>query len=135
MGNMIVTFAAKLFNLLQKMTGKEKVCPQKWEDLGAKDKAALVTACVSFGLGFLLLFIGLFLDPAGEIDGSVITAFGTALLYAAGIFGVAMYFKTSNNEMMNSIIRKIDEVVEERIANNCGTKDGDDTNNTERRRV
>lgn len=114
----MATFAAKFYNLLSKMTTKGNTKPQCWEDLGVKDKAALVTACVSFGLGFVLLFIGLFLDPAGEIDASVITAFGTALLYAAGIFGVAMYFRSGANDMMNGIIGKMDEMIERKMMSN-----------------
>lgn len=112
---MIHTFAAKFINIVVKMFAKESASAQKWSDLNVKDKAALITACISFGLGFVLLFIGLFLDPAGEIDASVITAFGTALLYAAGIFGVAMYFKTGTNEMMNFIVEKMDEVIEKKL--------------------
>lgn len=88
---------------------------QHWRDLGVKDKAALVTACISFALGFILAFIGLFIDPKGEIDGSVITTFGTALLYAAGIFGVAMYFKTNNVELFNQMLDKIDSHIEKRM--------------------
>ncbi len=114
MKNLVVTFAAKILNKIAQMTDKERT-PQGWDDLSVKDKAALVTACVSFGLGFVLLFVGMFIDPAGEIDASVITAFGTALLYAAGIFGVAMYFKNGSNELMNGIIEKMEDMIEKKI--------------------
>lgn len=91
---------------------------QHWRDLGAKDKAAIITACLSVALGFLLVFLGMFISPMGEIDGSVLTAFGTALLYAGGIFGVAMYFKNGNNELLTSILNAVEEKIEERLKRN-----------------
>lgn len=110
-------FAAtkKLIYEKLKMNGNDKV--QRWSDLGVKDKAALVTACVSFALGFVLLFVGLFIGERGEIDGSVLTAFGTCLIYTAGIFGVAMYFKTNNAELMNRILDEMEHRFEKRKNN------------------
>lgn len=89
--------------------------PQKWRDLSVKDKAAIVTACISFFLGFVLLYAGLFISPVGEIDGSVLTGFGTALLYTAGIFGVSMYFKHGNNELFNNLMDSLEDVIEKKL--------------------
>lgn len=100
------------------MNGNEKV--QRWSDLGVKDKAALVTACISFALGFVLLFVGMFIGAKGEIDGSVLTAFGTCLIYTAGIFGVAMYFKTNNAELMNRMLDEMEHRFEHRANNRHG---------------
>lgn len=88
---------------------------QHWEDLSVKDKAAMITAVASFVLGFVLLFMGMFIGNEGEIDGSVLTAFGTCLLYTAGIFGVAMYFKTGNSELMNKVIDAMDKRIERKL--------------------
>ena len=98
-----------------KMNANKNV--QHWRDLGIKDKAALVTACISFALGFVLLFVGMFIGEVGEIDGSVLTAFGTCLIYTAGIFGVAMYFKTNNAELMNRMLDEMEHRFEKRMNN------------------
>lgn len=89
--------------------------PLHWRDLGVKDKSALVTAVISFILGFVLLFTGMFIDPAGIIDTSVLTGFGTALLYTAGIYGVALYFKNGQNEFLTTMLDAIDDRIERRL--------------------
>lgn len=112
---MMVIFAAikKLIYDRIKMNGNKNA--QHWSDLGVKDKAALVTACISFALGFVLLFVGMFIGEIGEIDGSVLTAFGTCLIYTAGIFGVAMYFKTNNAELMNRMLDEMERRFQKRM--------------------
>lgn len=62
------------------------------DELTIKDKIGYTTAVVSFILGWILLFAGFIVDPLGEINGSVLTAFGTALVYTASFLGVALYF-------------------------------------------
>ena len=96
-----------------KMNANKNV--QHWNDLGVKDKAALVTACISFGLGFVLIFVGMFIGEVGEINGSVLTAFGTCLIYTAGIFGVTMYFKTNNAELMNRMLDEMERRFQKRM--------------------
>lgn len=95
-----------------------------WRELPIKDKAALVTACVSFVLGWLIVFVGMMLPPQGEVDGSVLTAFGTALLYTAGILGVAMYFKTGNSEVMNNLLEHMEDIIERKMKERDGTDAG-----------
>lgn len=83
--------------------------PKKWSELAYKDKAAYATAILSFMLGWIILFIGLFIPPMGEIDPSVLTAFGTALVYAGSIFGVAIFLKSSKAEILERTQQLIEE--------------------------
>jgi len=93
---------------------KNKVKPASgsWAGISVKEKAAIITACISFGLGWVLLFLGLFLGEVGDISAGVLTGFGTALLYAAGIFGVAMYFKHGSTELANKIGGMVQDGIE-----------------------
>lgn len=98
---------------------------KKWSELGFRDKAAYTTGLLSFVLAFILIFAGFFVDPQGEIDGSVLTGFGTALLYCGGIFGVALYFKQGNNELMTNILNKTEEVIERKFKEKEEEKNAD----------
>lgn len=97
------------------MTVNDKNTGIPWRTLGFRDKAAYTTGLLSFVLAFVLIFAGFFVDPQGEIDGSVLTGFGTALLYCGGIFGVALYFKQGNNELMTRLLDKTEEVIERKF--------------------
>lgn len=91
---------------------------KKYSELPFKDKAAYITAIFSFFLGWIMLFIGMFLPPSGEIHPTVITAFGTALVYAASIFGFALYIKSSSSEMYNDVMDKLSKHIDERLSKN-----------------
>lgn len=57
-----------------------------------KQKAAYVTAIIAFIAGWGLTIAGFCVPPVGEISGSVLAVLGEALVYAASVFGVTLYF-------------------------------------------
>lgn len=65
--------------------------------MDVKQKAAYITAIVAFVLGWGLTIAGFCVPPTGEVSGSVLAVLGQAMLYAASVFGVTMYF---NNQMV-----------------------------------
>ena len=48
----------------------------------------LVTAAVMSMGGLLMLFCGIFIDPQGEIDGSLLIGFGEVATFAGALFGI-----------------------------------------------
>ena len=70
---------------------------QKFKELKFKDKVAYITAISSFILGWILIYAGFLVSPLGEISPSVLTAFGTALVYTASVLGISLYF---SNELI-----------------------------------
>lgn len=65
--------------------------------MDVKQKAAYVTAIAAFVMGWGLTIAGFCVPPTGEVSGSVLAILGQAMLYAASVFGVTMYF---NNQMV-----------------------------------
>lgn len=57
-----------------------------------KERAAYVTAIVSFIVGWGLTIAGFIVSPVGDVSGSVLAILGEALVYAASVFGVTLYF-------------------------------------------
>jgi hypothetical protein len=53
----------------------------------------LVTAVLLTLSGIALLFCGFWVDPEGEIDSSVLVAFGETCTFAGGLFGVDYSYK------------------------------------------
>ena len=52
----------------------------------------LIAALVVIG-GLVLLYIGIQIDPAGEIHESVLVAFGEAATFAGSLLGIDYYYK------------------------------------------
>ena len=65
--------------------------------MGFKEKAAYTTAIASFICGWGLTVAGFCVSPVGEVSGSVLAVLGEAMVYAASVFGVTLYF---NNQML-----------------------------------
>lgn len=57
-----------------------------------KDRAAYWTAIISFVVGWGMTIAGFIVEPVGEVSGSVLAVLGEAMVYAASVFGVTLYF-------------------------------------------
>ena len=60
--------------------------------MDVKQKTAFVTALIAFAAGWGLTIAGFCVPPTGEVSGSVLAVLGEAMVYAASVFGVSMYF-------------------------------------------
>lgn len=58
-----------------------------------KENAAYVTAIIAFIAGWGLTIAGFCVPPMGEVSNSVLAILGEALVYAASVFGVTLYFR------------------------------------------
>lgn len=56
----------------------------------------LIVATLLVLSGLVLLFCGFWVDPTGEIDGSVLVAFGEMCTFAGALFGVDYSYKLRN---------------------------------------
>lgn len=65
--------------------------------MDTKQKTAYWTAIIAFVCGWGLTIAGFIVSPLGEVSGSVLAVLGEAMVYAASVFGVTLYF---SNEMM-----------------------------------
>lgn len=58
-----------------------------------------VFAWVLAVIGLVLIFLGFFIDPAGEIHPSVLTAFGEILTFSGAILGIDYRYKFKTDEL------------------------------------
>ena len=68
---------------------------QEFDKLTFKEVMLHCIGLLTLGAAFMLLFMGMFIPPEGEIHDSVLTAFGISLLFVAAIYGISAYFVTS----------------------------------------
>lgn len=81
----------------------------KWMDLGVKDKVAYATALASFVLGWVLIGVAFVVAPIGQLDASVISVFGMALVYTASILGVSLYWSGKFNDFSQRVQNQIEK--------------------------
>lgn len=79
-----------------------------------KQRTAYITAIIAFVAGWGLTIAGFCVPPTGEVSGSVLAVLGEAMVYAASVFGVSMYFGHEMEKFRNDTKRYIDEINTER---------------------
>ena len=57
------------------------------------DYLQLITATVLSIGGLILLFCGIYIDPAGQIHETVLVAFGETATFAGALFGIDYVYK------------------------------------------
>lgn len=63
----------------------------EFDKLTFKDVIVYTIAILSLTAAFVLLFLGMFIPPEGEIHDSVLYAFGLALFFVGTILGFSMH--------------------------------------------
>lgn len=88
----------------------------KWRNLDIKNKLAIITAIIAFFAGWALSIAGFIVPPVGAVSDSVLWILGQGLLYAASVFGVAMYVGGEVKRMKGEVrnyMRQTEEKEEE----------------------
>ena len=88
----------------------------KWSDLTIKEKSAIVSAFIAFGLGWALSIAGFIIEPCGEVADSVLWILGQSLIYTASVFGLTSYFNAESKRMrseMDETIRRFRKEIDD----------------------
>ena len=80
-----------------------------------KQKTAYVTAVIAFAAGWGLTIAGFCVPPEGEVSGSVLAVLGEAMVYAASVFGVTMYFGHEMEQFRHDTRKYIDREIREEM--------------------
>ena len=81
---------------------------EEFDKLTIKDVLVYSLAIVSIVAAFVLLFLGLFIPPEGEIHDSVLTAYGLTLLLVGSLLGISMRIESELNKCKASITERVD---------------------------
>ncbi len=78
--------------------------------MDTKQKTAFITAIIAFVAGWGLTIAGFCVPPTGEVSGSVLAVLGEAMVYAASVFGVSMYFGHEMAKFRHDTRQYIDKI-------------------------
>lgn len=89
---------------------------QEFDKLTFKEAIVYTLASLSLITGFVLLFIGMFTEPKGEIHESVLTAFGVILIFVGSMLGISMHYTNELLQLKNAVPKLVQEFIEKNIA-------------------
>lgn len=78
-----------------------------------KQKAAFITAIISFVIGWGLTIWGFILPPKGDVSNSTLALLGEAMVYTASVFGVTLYFQNQMQKFRHDARRYMDGIRED----------------------
>ena len=84
-------------------------------DNAKKETLAYIAAYVSLFIGFGLLIAGFIVPPVGEIDNSVLYAFGEILVFVGGIMGLALHVDNKMGMAKLEMKKELTEHIEKRM--------------------
>ena len=76
---------------------------QEFDKLTFKEVIIFCMAIVTMAAGLTMLFMGMYLPPAGEIHHSVLTAFGLISIFVASLLGVSLHYDNELQKFKNNI--------------------------------
>lgn len=91
---------------------------QEFDKLTFKEALVFGLAIVCSAAGWTLLFLGMYLPPAGQIHESVLTAFGLDLVFVGSLLGISMHYANEAKKFKDSITQYVAETVGDRQKGN-----------------
>ena len=86
---------------------------EEFDKLTFKEVIIYILAVVNMFSGLTLLFIGLFIEPQGEIHGSVLTAFGSICIFVASLLGISLHYASELDKFKNSVREQLEQFTNE----------------------
>lgn len=84
---------------------------QEFDKLTFKDTLAYGLAIAASITGFVLLFLGMYIPPEGQIHETVLTAFGIILVFSGSLLGISMHYDNETKKFKDSIAEYVAKTI------------------------
>ena len=81
-----------------------------WKTLTVKDRFVFTLSVCSFSLGWILVFVGFFVPPLGEISSSVLGIFGTSLIFTGSSLGISLHYENQLEKIKKEVDSRLNGV-------------------------
>lgn len=86
-----------------------------WKTLSIKDRFVYTLSVCSFSLGWILVFVGFFVPPLGEISSSVLGIFGTSLIFTGSCLGISMHYENQLEKIKKEVDSRLNSVADNKL--------------------
>ncbi|MDE5750113.1 MAG: hypothetical protein K2H87_05020 [Duncaniella sp.] len=80
---------------------------EEFDKLTFKEVVTYSLAVVTMTSGLVLLYLGLFIPPEGEIHQSVLTAFGLISIFVASLLGISIHYANELEKFKADITERL----------------------------
>lgn len=86
---------------------------QEFDKLTFKEVVIYLLAIITMIAGLTLLFLGLFIPPAGEIHESVLTAYGLISIFVGSLLGITIHYANELEKLKANIQEKLSSITQQ----------------------
>lgn len=80
---------------------------QEFDKLTFKEVLVYTMAMVTMTAGLVMLFLGIYIPPEGQIHESILTAFGIICVFSASLLGISMHYASELDRFKEHVGRQI----------------------------
>lgn len=80
---------------------------QEFDKLTFKEVLVYTMAMVTMTAGLVMLFLGIYIPPEGQIHESILTAFGIICVFSASLLGISMHYASELDRFKEQVGRQI----------------------------
>lgn len=82
----------------------------EFDKLTFKEVLIYLLAIITMIAGIVLLFLGLYIPPEGEIHESILTAFGIICVFSASLLGISIHYENELDKFKTTVAGKIESL-------------------------
>lgn len=81
---------------------------EEFDKLTFKEVFVYSLAVATMIAGVVLLFLGMYIPPEGQIHTSVLSAFGMICVFSASLLGISIHYSNELSKFKSSITERVD---------------------------
>lgn len=93
---------------------------QEFDKLSFKDALTFGLAVFAAAAGFVLIFLGLYIPPEGQVHESVLTGFGISLMFSGSLLGISMHYANETAKFKDAIRKHLEDIIKSPAAHDDG---------------
>lgn len=88
---------------------------EEFDKLSFKEMLGYALAILTMMAGIVLLFLGMYIPPEGQIHSSVLSAFGMICVFSASLLGISIHYANELTKFKSSITERVDAMTRKEV--------------------
>lgn len=88
---------------------------EEFDKLSFKEMLGYALAILTMLAGIVLLFLGMYIPPEGQIHSSVLSAFGMICVFSASLLGISIHYANELTKFKSSITERVDAMTRKEV--------------------
>ncbi|MCM1356911.1 MAG: hypothetical protein NC212_10970 [Staphylococcus sp.] len=89
---------------------------EEFDKLTFKEVLVYTLAVLAKVAGVVLLFLGMYIPPEGQIHASVLSAFGMICVFSASLLGISIHYANELSKFKTTVAERLESMARKEVA-------------------